>query len=103
LPTPPGVAPADLLRPAPISPFDVDGHLEAGAIAGLPDLEAIPAPGHCEGQMAVLWHRRGGALLCGDAVTNFGEIAIAAIGEDFDLARTGARDLARREFEVAAF
>jgi glyoxylase-like metal-dependent hydrolase (beta-lactamase superfamily II) len=103
LPTPPGVTAADLVKPSPIDAFEVDGHLEAGAVPWLRGVEAIPAPGHCAGQMAMLWDRNGGVLVCGDAVTNFGEIAIAPIGEDLELSRRSAADLSRREFEIATF
>jgi glyoxylase-like metal-dependent hydrolase (beta-lactamase superfamily II) len=103
VPMPPGLTPADLVKPSPTAPFEVDGHLQAGAVPGVPGLEAIPAPGHCAGQMAVRWDRHGGALICGDALTNFGDIAIAPIGEDFDLARDSAAGLSNREFEIAAF
>ena len=89
LPTPPGVTAADLVKPSPIDAFEVDGHLEAGAVPWLRGVEAIPAPGHCAGQMAILWDRNGGALVCGDAVTNFGEIAIAPIGR-ISTCRAGA-------------
>jgi glyoxylase-like metal-dependent hydrolase (beta-lactamase superfamily II) len=102
-PAPPGVRLEDLVEPSPIAPFQVDGHLEAGAAPGLPGVEAIPAPGHCAGQMALLWHRHGGALICGDALVNFGEITIAPIGEDFDRSHESARALAGREFEIAVF
>jgi glyoxylase-like metal-dependent hydrolase (beta-lactamase superfamily II) len=103
IPTPPGLTLADLVEPSPIDAFEVDGHLEAGAVPGVQGIEAIPAPGHCAGQMAVLWNRHGGVLICGDAVTNFGEIAIAPVGEDLDLSRKSAADLSKREFEIATF
>ena len=53
--------------------------------------------------MAILWDRHGGTLFCGDALGNFGEVAIAGVGEDFDLARRSADDLAVREFALVAF
>jgi glyoxylase-like metal-dependent hydrolase (beta-lactamase superfamily II) len=103
VPLPPGITAADLAKPAPIPAFDVDAHLEPGAVPGVVGLEAIHAPGHCAGQMAILWDRHGGALLCGDALANFEGVAIAGVGEDFDLARRSAEELARREFDIAAF
>jgi glyoxylase-like metal-dependent hydrolase (beta-lactamase superfamily II) len=103
VPLPPGITAADLAKPAPITPFRVDGHLEPGAVPGLEGFEAIPAPGHCEGQMAIVWDAHGGTLFCGDALGNFGEVAIAGVGEDFDLARRSADDLAGREFALVAF
>ena len=74
-----------------------------GPVPGVPDLEAIAAPGHCEGQMALLWRRHGGVLLCGDAAANFDALDIPAVAEDFEVARASARHLAERDFEVAVF
>ena len=58
LPLPPGMTIEVLGQPAPIEAFDVDDDLRPGRVQGVPDLEAIAAPGHCEGQMALLnpWH-----------------------------------------------
>ena len=103
LPLPPGVTAEMLAQPAPIEPFVVDTELAEGSVPGVTDLEAIATPGHCEGQMSLLWRRQGGVLLCGDAAGNFDALAIAAVGEDFDVARDSARRLATRDFEVAVF
>ena len=103
LPLPPGVTAEVLAQPAPAEPFDVDAELAEGSVPGVSDLEAIATPGHCEGQMSLLWRRQGGVLLCGDAAGNFDALAIAAVGEDFDVSRNSARRLAARDFEVAVF
>jgi glyoxylase-like metal-dependent hydrolase (beta-lactamase superfamily II) len=103
LPLPPGVTAEVLAQPAPAEPFDVDTELAEGSVPGVADLEAIATPGHCEGQMSLLWRRQGGVLLCGDAAGNFDALAIAAVGEDFDVARDSARRHATRDFEVAVF
>ena len=103
LPLPPGVTAEMLAQPAPIEPFVVDTELAEGSVPGVTDLEAIATPGHCEGQMSLLWRRQGGVLVCGDAAGNFDALAIAAVGEDFDVARGSARRLAARDFEVAVF
>ena len=103
LPLPPGMTIEALGQPAPIEPFDVDDELVPGALPGVPDLEAIAAPGHCEGQIALLWRRHGGVLLCGDAAANFDALDIPAVAEDFDVARASARHLTERDFEIAVF
>jgi glyoxylase-like metal-dependent hydrolase (beta-lactamase superfamily II) len=100
---PPGVTAAALAAPAPAEPFDVDEQLEAGSVPGVPDLEAIAAPGHCAGQMALLWRRHGGVLLCGDAAANFSGVDIPDVAEDFDVALDTARRLAELDFELAVF
>jgi glyoxylase-like metal-dependent hydrolase (beta-lactamase superfamily II) len=100
---PPGVTAAALAAPAPAEPFDVDEQLEAGSVPGVPDLEAIAAPGHCAGQMALLWRRHGGVLLCGDAAANFSGVDIPDVAEDFDAALDTARRLAELDFELAVF
>ena len=45
----------------------------------------------------------GGALVCGDAVTNSGEIAIALDRGGSDCREGAPREPARREFEIATF
>jgi glyoxylase-like metal-dependent hydrolase (beta-lactamase superfamily II) len=102
IPLPPGVTPEELVKPVPIDAFAVDGHVEAGPVPGVPDVEAIAAPGHCAGQMAFLWN---GVLLTGDAFTNFPgqEIGMALVGEDLDVSARTAAELSAREFEVAVF
>jgi glyoxylase-like metal-dependent hydrolase (beta-lactamase superfamily II) len=100
---PPGVTAEMLAQPAPAEPFEADEELRAGAVIGAPDLEAIPAPGHCEGQMALLWRRGGGMLVAGDAAANFAAVDIAEVGEDFAVALDSARRLAELSFEVAVF
>ena len=102
LPLPPGMTIEVLGQPAPIEAFDVDDDLRPGRVQ-VPDLEAIAAPGHCEGQMALLWRRHGGVLLCGDAAADFDALDIPAVAEDFEVARASARHLAERDFEVAVF
>lgn len=95
---------ADLTVPAPIEPFEVDGYLAPGAdVPGLPDVELIATPGHCAGQLSLLWHRHGGVLLAGDAAENFEQLGTPPVAEDFELQRRTFAELAEREFAVAAF
>jgi glyoxylase-like metal-dependent hydrolase (beta-lactamase superfamily II) len=104
LPLPPGATIEGLLEPAPMDPpLEVDVRIDAGPVPGLPGLEAIAAPGHCAGQLALRWDAHGGVLLAGDAAANFGAIAIAAVGEDLELAARTAGQLAEGSYEVAAF
>jgi glyoxylase-like metal-dependent hydrolase (beta-lactamase superfamily II) len=53
--------------------------------------------------MALLWERNDGVLLAGDAAANFEELAIAAVGEDLELAARTAVELSRLAFDIAVF
>lgn len=94
----------DMTVPVPMDPLAVDGHLAPGSgVPGMPDAELIATPGHCAGQLSLLWHRHGGVLITADAAANFEELALPPVAEDFDQAHADFAHLAEREFEVAAF
>jgi len=94
----------DLSVPAPTEPFNVDGYLSAGTdVPGIPDAELISTPGHCAGQLSLLWHRHGGVLLTGDAAANIEQLGTTPVAEDFERLRTDFIQLAERDFAVAAF
>jgi glyoxylase-like metal-dependent hydrolase (beta-lactamase superfamily II) len=94
----------DLSLPAPMQPFEVDGYVEAGRdIPGIPDAELISTPGHCAGQLSLLWHRHGGVLLTADAAANIETLSLPPVAEDFDLLRRSALELAELDFSIAAF
>ena len=95
---------ADLTSPARMTPVDVDGYLHAGeSVPGLPGTELVATPGHCAGQMSLMWHRRGGILLAADAASNNGAVTPPPIGEDIELGDRTFAELAERAFDVAVF
>jgi glyoxylase-like metal-dependent hydrolase (beta-lactamase superfamily II) len=94
----------DTSGPVEIEPFEVDRLLAAeSGVPGWPDTSLIPAPGHCRGQLAILWRQHGGVLFAGDSAVNFGRPMIAPVAEDFDLARESYARVAAADFDVAVF
>jgi glyoxylase-like metal-dependent hydrolase (beta-lactamase superfamily II) len=94
----------DTSGPVQIEPFEVDRLLTAGdAVPGWDDTVLIPAPGHCRGQLAILWQQHGGVLFAGDSAVNFGSPMIAPVAENFALARESYARVAAADFDVAIF
>ena len=94
-----------LLRPSlkkPLEPTRVD-HLvgDGDALPFTPDLTAIHTPGHCAGQISLLWRRAGGILFTADACINMRGLALAAAQEDTADPRRRRPKLARRDFPPA--
>ena len=67
------------------------------------DVVAIHAPGHCAGQVALLWHRHGGVLFTADACINRGGLQLTAAVEDLETTRRTLSRLAALDFEIACF
>ena len=68
-----------------------------------PDLKAIHIPGHCAGQIALLWQRDGGVLFTADACINRGGMKLTAAIEDLELTRRSLEKLAGLTFKYACF
>ena len=87
-----------------VEPTRVDRHLADGESPPFaPDLTAIHAPGHCAGQVALLWRRHGGVLFTADACTNQRGLQLAAATEDIGMAYRSLARLARLRFGIACF
>jgi glyoxylase-like metal-dependent hydrolase (beta-lactamase superfamily II) len=67
------------------------------------DLKAIHIPGHCLGQIALLWNRDGGVLFTADACINRGGMKITAAIEDLEETRRSLAKLAGLKFKYACF
>ncbi len=67
------------------------------------DLRAIHIPGHCAGQIALLWNRDGGVLFTADACINRGGMKITAAIEDLEQTRRSLAKLAGMTFKYACF
>lgn len=65
-------------------------------------LKAIPAPGHCAGQVALLWPERG-LLFAADSAANICGPGVMLTNEDTELARRSFREIAALDFDVALF
>jgi glyoxylase-like metal-dependent hydrolase (beta-lactamase superfamily II) len=67
------------------------------------DLKAIHIPGHCLGQIALLWNKNGGVLFTADACINRGGMKLTAAIEDIEETRRSLAKLAGLTFKYACF
>lgn len=89
--------------PAKVEPCRIDQEIadeEVLPIAG--GLKVVHAPGHCAGQVALLWMQRG-VLFTGDACANLMGLGPPVGYEDRVEGERSQRKLADLEFEVACF
>ncbi len=85
-----------------VEPTKVDRLLVDGdRLPFAPDLMAIHAPGHSAGQIALIWHRRGGILFTADTCINRGGFRMILATEDPELAHKTLERLKTFEFESA--
>ena len=88
---------------ARLQPVAIDQPLTAGEalpIAG--GIEVIHTPGHCQGQVALLW-RPGRMLFAGDVCTNLMGLGDPVGFESLDQGRASQRKLASLSFDAAGF
>ena len=86
-----------------VEPVVIDQPLTAGdtlQIAG--GIEVIHAPGHCAGQVALLWHR-GRMLFAGDVGSNLMGLGDPLGFENLEEGRASQRKLASLSFDAAGF
>jgi glyoxylase-like metal-dependent hydrolase (beta-lactamase superfamily II) len=87
-------------RVATVEPITVDHTVSDGdSLPFLSDLTAIHIPGHCNGQLAFLWHRHGGILFPADACANRRGLVLPVATEDPPLAIASLARLATLEFD----
>jgi len=91
------VRPVNSVEGAPIEHTVEDGQTL------LPGLTAIHVPGHCAGQIALLWQAHGGVLIAADACANIMGLGLSLGYEDLELGRSSLRRLSALNFEVACF
>jgi glyoxylase-like metal-dependent hydrolase (beta-lactamase superfamily II) len=65
-------------------------------------LRAIHAPGHCAGQVALLWPSHG-VLFAGDAAANLMGLGLSLGYEDLELGKRSLARLAALDFQIACF
>ena len=90
-------------KPTPIDPCPVDEEVDEGRelpMAG--GLRVIHAPGHCAGQIVLLWPRRR-LLFAADACANLPTFGYALGYEDFARGKETLRKLAALDFDAAVF
>jgi glyoxylase-like metal-dependent hydrolase (beta-lactamase superfamily II) len=66
-------------------------------------IRAIHTPGHCAGQVSLLWPRQGGVLFAADACSNVGRLDLSLGYEDLEEGKRSLSKLALLDFEVACF
>lgn len=87
-----------------VPPAAIEVDLADGEVVpGFPELQVIHAPGHCAGQVVLLWRRHGGVLIVADAASNREDLTLAQVAEDFELATRTLARLGELEFEHAVF
>jgi len=90
-------------KPTAIDPCAVDEEIRDGTelpIAG--GLKVIHAPGHCAGQVVLLWPRRR-LIFAADACANLPNFGYALGYEDLELGKASLRKLAALDFDAAVF
>lgn len=88
-----------LVEAAPVENRVEDG--QQLPIAG--GLSVIHVPGHCAGQIALLWSQRGGVLFAADTCSNVMGLRWSLGYEDFNEGKRSLRKLTARNFQVACF
>jgi glyoxylase-like metal-dependent hydrolase (beta-lactamase superfamily II) len=87
-----------------VKPCEVQVEVRDGETVPLAGgLQVIHTPGHCAGQIALLWRRHGGVLFVGDAASNIPNLRLSIVHEDLAQARASLRKLAALEFQHACF
>jgi glyoxylase-like metal-dependent hydrolase (beta-lactamase superfamily II) len=66
-------------------------------------IKAVHAPGHCAGQLALLWPQNGGVLFAADACANLFGLDLSVAYEDLEEGKRSLNKLAELEFRIACF
>jgi glyoxylase-like metal-dependent hydrolase (beta-lactamase superfamily II) len=86
-----------------VEPVAIDQPLTAGEILPIAGgIEVIHTPGHCAGQVALLWHS-GRMLFAGDVCTNVMGLGDPVGFESLEKGRASQRRLASLSFDAAGF
>ena len=92
------------VRMKPVEGATIDHRIVDGQqLPFAPDLTAIHVPGHCAGQIALLWRQHGGVLFAADACSNMMGLGWSLGYEDFEQGRSSLKKLAALRFNTACF
>ncbi|HEY1068608.1 MAG TPA: MBL fold metallo-hydrolase [Pirellulales bacterium] len=92
------------LAPKKMEPCVVDQELHDGQeLSTVNGLRVVHVPGHCEGQVALLWPQSGGVLFAADSCASAFGLALSPAYEDLEAGRRSLKKLASLEFEHACF
>jgi glyoxylase-like metal-dependent hydrolase (beta-lactamase superfamily II) len=87
-----------------VAPTPVDHHLFDGQVLPIAGgLTVVHAPGHCAGQVALLWAAHGGVLLAADAASHAVGLRPSPAYEDWAVGEQSLRRLSALDFQVACF
>ena len=93
-----------LRRFARVDPTPVDHALYDGQVLPIAGgLTVLHTPGHCAGQVCLLWPRHGGVLLAADAAANVFGLSLSVTYEDQAEGERQLRRVAALDFQVACF
>lgn len=90
------------LLPTQTEPAKIDHRIQSGDVLPFIGLQAIHAPGHCRGQITLLWPERK-ILFAADACMNVRQLRAPMVNEDETLARSSLARLASLDFDIACF
>jgi glyoxylase-like metal-dependent hydrolase (beta-lactamase superfamily II) len=87
-----------------VEPVGIEHPVDAGQVLPIAGgIRAIPAAGHCSGQLAFLWPRDGGVLFAADACANLFGLDWSVAYEDVEEGRRTLKGLANLQFQTACF
>lgn len=66
-------------------------------------MKAIQVPGHCLGQLALLWAEHGGVLMAADVCGNTSGMKLSLGYEDLEEGKRSLQKLGKLDFQVACF
>ena len=90
--------------PSNIEACEIDYKLSNDEVLPFGDgIEAIHIPGHCAGQLALLWKKHNGVLFVADAAKNIFGLDYSFIYEDIDEGKKSLRKISNLKFGTAVF
>lgn len=91
--------------PDTVPAVEVDRTIDGeGPLPFAESLRVLHCPGHCAGQVALLWERHGGVLIAADvALSLWGKPRLSVVYEDLEQGREDLHRLAAMDFETAVF
>ena len=93
-----------MARQRQVDPTPVDHELTDGQVLPIAGgLRIVHTPGHCAGQVAVLWPAHGGVLFVADAAMHVAGLGLTLAYEDLSEGERSLRKLGQLDFRVACF
>lgn len=90
--------------PKHVEPVKADKHIKDGDLLPIgAGLKAIHVPGHCEGQLALIYEDYGGVLFAADSFGNMFTLSLSPIYEDLEQGKRDLVKLSELNFENAVF